>query len=484
MRMSLRRGLRLVLASIMVVFVMLNLHVLYNTPESETASVLVDKRDSNAAVFPLAQAWGDTSRQDGEAHQPVHDGQVRTTARLSLVIPSKPSSTSSPGLKNATEAKKPRYNKYINVNDTEALKSEVIRINTEQFVHNLDQFGLSLGSDSLVIIIQTHNRPEHLRMLLDSMRKVKDISKVLLIVSHDVYSHQLNDLVEAVEFCPMMQIFFPFSQQIYSKEFPGEHPNDCPRNAKRAEAIKSKCNNAEHPDKYGHYREAKYCQAKHHWIWKLQHVFEEIHILKNYEGNIMLLEDDYFLSEDILFSTFMLRGLKERDCPDCRMLVLGNYDKNQNYAINGAKAERAYWISSKHNMGMTFNRSLWLEIKKCAKEFCSFDDYNWDWTLQHLSMKCIHEKIRLLVMKASRIFHLGECGMHKKSKNCDPQAKVKEIETKLAQNYKHLYPNMVAVAGDSRIKLRDPKPNGGWGDIRDHNMCLKHFKNASITQVR
>ena len=96
-----------------------------------------------------------------------------------------------------------RYNKYINVNDTEALKSEVIRINTEQFVHNLDQFGLSLGSDSLVIIIQTHNRPEHLRMLLDSMRKVKDISKVLLIVSHDVYSHQLNDLVEAVEFCPV-----------------------------------------------------------------------------------------------------------------------------------------------------------------------------------------------------------------------------------------------------------------------------------------
>ncbi|CAG5132403.1 unnamed protein product, partial [Candidula unifasciata] len=273
----------------------------------------------------------------------------------------------------------------------------------------------------------------------------------------------------------VMQIFFPFSQQIYSQEFPGEHPNDCPRNVKKAEAIKMKCNNAEHPDKYGHYREAKYCQAKHHWIWKLQHVFEGIQVLKDFEGNVMLLEDDYYLSEDIIFTTNMLKGLRERDCPECRMLVLGNYDKNQNYAVSGSKVERAYWISSKHNMGMTFNRSVWLDIKKCAKEFCRFDDYNWDWTLQHLSMTCIPNKVRLLVMKASRIFHIGECGMHKKSKNCDPMAKVQQAETKLKENHQHLYPNMVSIAGDSRFKLRDPKPNGGWGDIRDHKLCEQYF---------
>ena len=34
-------------------------------------------------------------------------------------------------------------------------------------------------------------------------------------------------------------------------------------------ALKSKCNNAEHPDKYGHYREATFCQTKHHWFWKV-----------------------------------------------------------------------------------------------------------------------------------------------------------------------------------------------------------------------
>lgn len=34
-------------------------------------------------------------------------------------------------------------------------------------------------------------------------------------------------------------------------------------------AATKKCNNWEHPDKYGHYREAKYCQTKHHWLWKV-----------------------------------------------------------------------------------------------------------------------------------------------------------------------------------------------------------------------
>ena len=29
------------------------------------------------------------------------------------------------------------------------------------------------------------------------------------------------------------------------------------------------CQNREYPDKYGHYREAKYSQTKHHWFWKV-----------------------------------------------------------------------------------------------------------------------------------------------------------------------------------------------------------------------
>jgi len=34
-------------------------------------------------------------------------------------------------------------------------------------------------------------------------------------------------------------------------------------------ALKIGCQNKEYPDKYGHYREAKYCQTKNHWFWKV-----------------------------------------------------------------------------------------------------------------------------------------------------------------------------------------------------------------------
>ena len=42
------------------------------------------------------------------------------------------------------------------------------------------------------------------------------------------------------------------------------------------------------------------------------------------------------------------------------------------------------------------------------QEFCNFDDYNWDWTLQHLSHKCIPGTMKVLKMKATRVFHMGD----------------------------------------------------------------------------
>lgn len=34
---------------------------------------------------------------------------------------------------------------------------------------------------------------------------------------------------------------------------------------KREQAAIVQCQNAKHPDLYGHYREAKFTQTKHHW---------------------------------------------------------------------------------------------------------------------------------------------------------------------------------------------------------------------------
>lgn len=66
------------------------------------------------------------------------------------------------------------------------------------------------------------------------------------------------------------------------------------------------------------------------------------------------------------------------------------------------------WISSKHNMGMAFNHTTWRYIVNCAEHFCSYDDYNWDWSLQHVSQQCLENKLYAMVVKGPRVFHIGE----------------------------------------------------------------------------
>jgi len=84
------------------------------------------------------------------------------------------------------------------------------------------------------------------------------------------------------------------------------------------------------------------------------------------------------------------------------------------------QAEVTPWISSKHNMGMAFNRVTWNKLRKCAAQFCSYDDYNWDWSLQYIAQTCVPSSrgagiapraesgLITMTMRAPRVFHIGE----------------------------------------------------------------------------
>lgn len=48
----------------------------------------------------------------------------------------------------------------------------------------------------------------------------------------------------------------------------------------------------------------------------------------------------------------------------------------------------AGWESSKHNMGMAFNRNFWSKMQSCADTFCGYDDYNWDWSVEATLSDC------------------------------------------------------------------------------------------------
>lgn len=119
----------------------------------------------------------------------------------------------------------------VNPTNRTALRLAVNAINEAQSILNMDLY----NETDFVIAVQVHDRLEYLSLLIQSLRRAKDIHKALVIFSHDEYSLQMNRLIRSIGFCKVLQIFFPFSQHIYRRTFPDESPDDCPRNMPRAE---------------------------------------------------------------------------------------------------------------------------------------------------------------------------------------------------------------------------------------------------------
>ena len=44
---------------------------------------------------------------------------------------------------------------------------------------------------------------------------------------------------------------------------------------------------------------------------------------------------------------------------------------------------------------------------KIMQQFCSFDDYNWDWTMCSLQGSCYHKTMKVMSLKAPRAYHIG-----------------------------------------------------------------------------
>lgn len=147
-------------------------------------------------------------------------------------------------------------------------------------------------------------------------------------------------------------------------------------------------------------------------------------------------------------------------------------------------------------MGMAFNRTTWHEIKSCAKYFCSYDDYNWDWSLQHTSHQCLKKKLFAMTVRGPRVFHIGEwwetiviqlflsrwlhflfsdSGVHHKKNNCESNQVISKVQQviNVATKAGQLYPrNLMLTVASVVKKQKIRKGNGGWGDRRDHLLCL------------
>ena len=367
----------------------------------------------------------------------------------------------------------------IKVNE-EKLLQKIENINSEQRVTRLNISTSTEASDhpTAVIVIQVHNRKHYLQHLIHSMSLARGIENALIIFSHDLWDDEINEIIGNIKFAKTLQIFYPYSIQTHYNVFPNDSPNDCPKKITREEARKIGCINAEWPDSYGNYREAKYSQIKHHWWWKANRVFNELEITKRYNGIVLFLEEDHYLAEDFLQVLSMMKSQRDISYLNYDILCLGEYKKPPNYQSITNKVGLSDWSNSKNNMGMAFDRSGWQKIHSCFKQFCEFDDYNWDWSLLHISTGCLKEKLKVMYMKAPRAFHIGECGVHTQGKKCDMEAAVKNTKSFLTSVKTLLYPeHLVFEAYIANRDAKPTKPYGGWGDKRDQQLCLNISEN-------
>ncbi|XP_033932057.1 alpha-1,6-mannosyl-glycoprotein 2-beta-N-acetylglucosaminyltransferase [Pseudochaenichthys georgianus] len=350
------------------------------------------------------------------------------------------------------------------------LTQSVYSANYKQCVHNADKFP---GEPLLVLVVQVHNRPDYLRLFIKSLEKAAEVHSFLLIFSHDYFSEEINAIVQGITFCKVLQIYFPFSTQLYPSEFPGKDPRDCPRDISKDNAGKTGCINAEHPDSYGHYREAFITQTKHHWWWKLHFVWERVPALQGYSGFVLFLEEDNYILPDFFHYYKSMVEFRKSSCPDCDMLALGNHNGLTDFNILSNKVLTTGWMSTKHNIGMAISRDVYYKLMGCNEEFCTFDDYNWDWTLQHLSGTCISKPIKVLVAQGSRVLHTGDCGLHQKE-NCRPEWATQKVEESLKTVKEALFPQSLILQSVETVEHKTLMKNGGWGDVRDHILCKNY----------
>ncbi|KAL7872247.1 hypothetical protein SRHO_G00072300 [Serrasalmus rhombeus] len=350
------------------------------------------------------------------------------------------------------------------------MRKSVYDSNYRQFVQNGDKFP---DEPEVVIVVQVHNRPAYLKMLIQSLEKAAEIHKFFVVFSHDYFSEEISDLVKGITFCKVLQIHFPYSKQLYPNEFPGQDPQDCPRDISKENAKKRGCINAEYPDTYGHYREASITQTKHHWWWKLHFVFERVKVLQGYKDFAVFIEEDNYILPDFYQFFKSMTNHRKSHCEDCDLLALGNHDGVSRFVERSAKTETSGWMSTKHNIGMGISREVYYKLMGCNSEFCTYDDYNWDWTLQNLSGTCIQKPLKVLVACGTRVLHTGDCGLHQKEA-CHPDLALQKVETDLREVTSALFPQTLTLTGHGPVEHKPHMKNGGWGDVRDHTLCINY----------
>jgi hypothetical protein len=129
------------------------------------------------------------------------------------------------------------------------------------------------------------------------------------------------------------------------------------------------------------------------------------------------------------------------------------------------------WQVKKFSSGpMVLSRHIYDSLVDNAKEFCTYDDYNWDWSIVHLMNEGLLPS-RVLYPSIPQTMHVGiDNGIH--------SGKVARWQLFAILNAKFpgSFHGSQLVGGTSEVNQTVAKdPFGGWGHEADHKHCMKVF---------
>lgn len=184
MRIHPTRLIRSLFSIVIVLFIFLNMHIFLSSPPHHSEDPQLKFLKSRTFYNP-----GDPHVQFKDDR--LDDEAANMTHPHLFIAPNQYNETPSHG----------QFS--INDGNLTLIKLEMDKMNKAQFIHNLNKYGLRLNTESVVIVVQVHDRLEYLKILFDSLKAVRKIEESLLIISHDVFSQKLNKLVMSIDFCPV-----------------------------------------------------------------------------------------------------------------------------------------------------------------------------------------------------------------------------------------------------------------------------------------
>nr|DAD19965.1 TPA_asm: hypothetical protein HUJ06_021428 [Nelumbo nucifera] len=340
---------------------------------------------------------------------------------------------------------------------------------------NLDLFP-HLAKDHIVIVLYVHNRPQYLKIVVESLSEVEGIGETLLIVSHDGYFEEMNKIVEGIRFCQVKQIFAPYSPHLFPNSFPGVSPGDC----EGKYDLSSKKNCKGDRDLYWNYRSPRIVSLKHHWWWMMNTIWDGLNETMQHLGNILFIEEYHFILPNAYRNIQLLTMLKPHKCPRCYAVNLAPTDVSSR-----GEGLASLFVEKIGNVGYAFNKTVWRKIHSKAREFCSFDDYNWDVTLWAKVYPFFGGPVYTLRGPRASALHFGTCGLHlgqEENVACFNNGSVNIVLEKVDK--------IVNINSDWEVHLIKHKTLhqagfmgwGGWGDMRDHQLCLDFAEMYSLRQ--